>query len=270
MPEHPGIFYSNQAAENMRPANGLHPELELDVLRSADTLAPQAARIAHARNTSLTKDGDPSHSALSDEAREQITNLVQRVFLFPKSGAPRHVVFSNVDDGPGSRELCLYAGQLLASQISGSLCLVDATLGASSSGSGELKKRIPDGFSTARAAKDFAVRTADANLWLLPAESLGLEGTAKLPSAPTRARVAELKQEFDYVLINAPPLTRSATAALLGQMADGLILIVEAHSTRRETARAAKATLDRAGVKLLGAILNNHISSIPRALRRKL
>jgi protein-tyrosine kinase len=53
-------------------------------------------------------------------------------------------------------------------------------------------------------------------------------------------------------------------------MADGVILVVEANSTRREMARTAKETFDDANVKLLGAILNNRTFPIPEALYRKL
>jgi succinoglycan biosynthesis transport protein ExoP len=80
----------------------------------------------------------------------------------------------------------------------------------------------------------------------------------------------ELREEFDYVLIDAPPLSSCSDAVLLGQMTDGVILVVEANSTRRETARTAKETFEGANVKLLGAILNNRTFPIPEVLYRKL
>jgi Mrp family chromosome partitioning ATPase len=80
----------------------------------------------------------------------------------------------------------------------------------------------------------------------------------------------ELSKEFDYVLIDAPPVSSYADAVLLGQMADGVILVVEANSTRRGTARMVKETFEGAKVRLLGAILNNRTFPIPEALYRKL
>jgi len=57
---------------------------------------------------------------------------------------------------------------------------------------------------------------------------------------------------------------------LLGQIADGVILILESMVTRRETARTAKENLAAANVKILGAVLNNHTFSIPETLYRRL
>ena len=57
---------------------------------------------------------------------------------------------------------------------------------------------------------------------------------------------------------------------LLGQIADGVILVLESMVTRRETARTIKENLAAANVKILGAILNNHTFSIPESLYRRL
>jgi protein-tyrosine kinase len=53
-------------------------------------------------------------------------------------------------------------------------------------------------------------------------------------------------------------------------MADGVILILEAHATRRESARRAKESLQAAGVKILGAVLNKRTYPIPEALYKRL
>jgi Mrp family chromosome partitioning ATPase len=45
---------------------------------------------------------------------------------------------------------------------------------------------------------------------------------------------------------------------------------VQANSTRRETARKAKESLESAKVKLLGAVLNKRTFPIPEALYRKI
>jgi len=62
----------------------------------------------------------------------------------------------------------------------------------------------------------------------------------------------------------------STLARFLGQIADGVILILESNLTRRETARAVKENLAAANVKILGAVLNNHTFSIPETLYKKL
>src|ERR1017187_2229854 len=63
---------------------------------------------------------------LGGSALEETVKFVHRVFVFPNSHAPRVVVFSSVDQVSGSNEICSRAGQVLATQVSGSVCLVDA------------------------------------------------------------------------------------------------------------------------------------------------
>jgi len=80
----------------------------------------------------------------------------------------------------------------------------------------------------------------------------------------------ELRSEFDYVLVDVPPIIQYADATLLGQLADGIVLILEANSTRRETMRKAKESLEAASLRLLGAVLNKRTFPIPEFLYRKL
>jgi len=205
-------------------------------------------------------------------ARDEVVKLVQRVFVFPSPDSARLVVFAGVDTGRGSSEICFCAGEVLAAQTSGSVCLVDANqrtpllhdlLGIGRS------PGLTEALVNPDPIKDFAVAITGGNLWLVPPGAPVLEAPGLFPSDRFCSRMTELREEFDYVLIDAPPVSSCTDALLLGQKSDGVILIVEANSTRRETARAAREAFQAANVKLLGAILNNRTFPIPEALYRK-
>jgi Mrp family chromosome partitioning ATPase len=68
------------------------------------------------------------------------------------------------------------------------------------------------------------------------------------------------------VLIDAPGTIVCGDAAILGQVADAAVLVIEANSTRRLSARKAKEALDAAGVRLLGTVLHNRSFPIPETL----
>jgi Mrp family chromosome partitioning ATPase len=53
-------------------------------------------------------------------------------------------------------------------------------------------------------------------------------------------------------------------------LADGLVLVIEANITRRETAQKIKQDLELVGVCLVGAVLNNRTFPIPDSLYRHL
>jgi len=83
-------------------------------------------------------------------------------------------------------------------------------------------------------------------------------------------RLTELRQEFDHVLIDIPPVNLFAEGATLGRMSDGVILVLKAHSSRREVAQKVVQELKAAKVQLLGAILNGRRFPIPTALYQRL
>jgi Mrp family chromosome partitioning ATPase len=82
--------------------------------------------------------------------------------------------------------------------------------------------------------------------------------------------LAELRAEFDFVIIDAPPLTRYADAIALGQVSDGLILVLEADSTRKKAAQMAVANLRSSNVQILGAVLNKRTFPIPENIYKRL
>ena len=75
---------------------------------------------------------------------------------------------------------------------------------------------------------------------------------------------------FDYILFAAPPIARFADALLLGRATDGVVLLVHAESTERTALSRARNQLDRAGVHILGAVLDGVRHELPPTLRRYL
>jgi receptor protein-tyrosine kinase len=85
-----------------------------------------------------------------------------------------------------------------------------------------------------------------------------------------RACIAQLRARFDYVLIDAPILGNYPDVMSLGILADGVILVLQAHSTRREVACRVKHELEASGVQVLGAVLNDRTFPIPEGVYLRL
>ena len=117
--------------------------------------------------------------------------------------------------------------------------------------------------------RDFVKPVYRDNLWLLSSGSLA-EGTHALNSEHLKTRFDELRKEFDYVLVDAPPLNQYADASVLGQIADGMVLVLEANSTRRESALKAIEALRSVQIDILGAVLNKRTFPIPESVYRRL
>jgi capsular exopolysaccharide synthesis family protein len=199
--------------------------------------------------------------------------LVQRLFLLPGAEAPRMVVFCAVETGDGSSWICVRAGDTLASQVKASVCVVDANFHAPFLHEyfrRDNSKGLADAILEPGPIRNYAHQLDGGNLWLITCGSRPTDPHTLLNSDRLQPRLAELKAEFDYVLIDAPPMNLYTDAALLGRLADGVVLVVQANSTYRQVARKAKESLDSAKVRLLGTVLNKRTFPVPESLYRKL
>jgi Mrp family chromosome partitioning ATPase len=103
--------------------------------------------------------------------------------------------------------------------------------------------------------------------------SSGSSTEAALPLLTTdrmRQRISELRSIADYVLIDASAMNTSNDASVLAAAADGLVLVLKANSSRRETLKKEVHDLQAANVRVLGAVLNQRTFPIPESIYNRL
>jgi Mrp family chromosome partitioning ATPase len=208
-------------------------------------------------------------SHASDAGCEEILRLIQRIFLSANGSAPRQVVLCGVDDENGSSSVCARVGRTLAANSSRPVCLVDANV-RSPRLSSMFGVEGTNPFSGPSAPLREKCVKVGGNLWLAGPNILSDNSRVLLPPVQLKERLGLLRDEFEYMLIDAPGTSVCGDAQLLGMVADAAILVIEASSTRRLTALKAKETLDAAGVRLLGTVLHNRSFPIPSGLYRNL
>jgi capsular exopolysaccharide synthesis family protein len=81
-----------------------------------------------------------------------------------------------------------------------------------------------------------------------PAELLGSERFKKL--------IESLPAQFDWVLIDSPPVMAVTDASVVAHLVTGIIFVVGAEMTSRQLARHALEQLEAVGGKFAGAVLN--------------
>lgn len=207
---------------------------------------------------------------LESFAEEQIRGLVRQVFLPGWPRPCRQVVFSPVDQGADIAPICMQVGRALADEGSGVVCVVDACTDR-----GEEDAQWTDQLTAVGGEKRFGTlrdlsQQLSASLWFMP-RNVFLAGNDNGFSAPwLRARLAELRLEFDYAVLQAPAAGTGSEAALLGATCDGLVLVLQANATRRAAAQRVKDTLHSANARLLGTVLSERTFPIPRAIYKRL
>jgi Mrp family chromosome partitioning ATPase len=66
----------------------------------------------------------------------------------------------------------------------------------------------------------------------------------------------ELRQRFEHVVVDSPPLLLMTDATILSTLVDGVVLVVEGGVTARGAVFRARKILESAGGKILGTVVN--------------
>ena len=105
-----------------------------------------------------------------------------------------------------------------------------------------------------KAIEDCVQRLGESGPWILPAGSVGDNPVGLSKMHQLADLVAELKEKFDYVIIDAPPVLPLADMQVLASMGDLLAYVVKASMTGRDVVqKALKALGENANI---GIILN--------------
>jgi capsular exopolysaccharide synthesis family protein len=199
--------------------------------------------------------------------------LVQQVFLQSGQESPRLVVFAAVDHGNGCSQIAASVAASLAGTGLGSVCLVEANfrspalptmLGTTN------YHGLADALLEQGGIRSFIKPVCNDRLWLLSSGPVAADSASLLSSESMRVRAEELRAEFDFVIVDAPPMTRYADAIAVGKLSDGAVLVLEAGSTRREAARKAVQTLRYSRIPVLGAVLNKRTFPIPERIYNRI
>lgn len=119
---------------------------------------------------------------------------------------------------------------------------------------------LVDSASGRAAPEALATRLEDLNISVIPAgetlsQAIDLDVVDNL--------LARLRSQFDFIVVDGPPVNSYADASVLATKVDGVILVVEADQTPVVEAENAKRQLGKVGARILGVVLNRRRSYIP-------
>jgi succinoglycan biosynthesis transport protein ExoP len=94
-------------------------------------------------------------------------------------------------------------------------------------------------------------------LWFIPAGPTP-PNPAELVGSKRMNEIMELaREEFDFVILDSPPVTPVSDALVLARASDGVVLVVKGQDTPRDVVRRARDQLALTGAHLLGTVVNN-------------
>ncbi len=98
----------------------------------------------------------------------------------------------------------------------------------------------------------------DVNISALVAGTIPPNPSELLSSEAMSELVETLKEHYDYVIIDAPPVSVVTDAAIIGNLVDGALLVIRSKYAPLDSVKLAQKKLDEVGVKIFGTVITRY------------
>ena len=98
------------------------------------------------------------------------------------------------------------------------------------------------------------------NLHVLTAGVLPPNPAEMLSSDKMKNLIEDLKDIYDYIFIDTPPIGLVTDAGILSSFVDGVVLVVKSEAVEKKYLEDTKKKLDAVDARILGAVLNSYKS----------
>lgn len=116
---------------------------------------------------------------------------------------------------------------------------------------------LTDYLTTGADYHEFVQHVSDADLDILTGGAPVTNAGELISGRPMQELLQAVRDEYDYVFVNTPPVLASADAISISSKADGVILVIASGKNEAKLINKAKVTLEQTGATLLGCILIN-------------
>lgn len=107
-----------------------------------------------------------------------------------------------------------------------------------------------------KADLDSVIHRYNKNLFLLTVGKIPPNPSEMLSSKAMSYLLEYLKDNFDYIILDTPPLKVVTDSQILSAKVDGTILVVRAEKTKRESVKNAVDLLKNVNANIIGMVLN--------------
>lgn len=100
-------------------------------------------------------------------------------------------------------------------------------------------------------------KVRDLPLWIVDPGTIPPNPSELLSSMRMKLFVAEASEQYDYIIIDTPPINTVADAQIISTFVDGVLIVAKSGSTTSDELNAAADAVERAGGNLCGIVLND-------------
>jgi hypothetical protein len=215
---------------------------------------------------------EPIRVAAPGELEECLLSVYRRLESLLEGKSSRLVAFAGLPNAEDSSRLVNLLARAVAYRLFKKVLLVSAELkpGADIVLSGERLREMGRNPHRDSSLEDAPPNLRDPVLVTRRLSALEL-ALPFMQNAPDKNDpIEEWRENFDLIILDAPPLGTSPSTDILCSMTDGVVLVVEAGKARWHSARHAMEQIEGLDGKVIGAILNKQRHYIPDFLYRRL
>ena len=104
---------------------------------------------------------------------------------------------------------------------------------------------------------DAIKKTGVENLYAITSGPVPPNPSELLGSKKMKKVLEELKEKFDMIILDSPPIIAVTDPVVIGQEVDGMVMVIRSGRTTRDIAEKAKNNAEYVHIKLLGVVLND-------------
>ena len=179
-------------------------------------------------------------------AAEQYRVAAARVQLLNTNASSRVVAVTSATKGEGKTTTVINLGFTLARDFGKRVLLLDCDFvfpELQHFSETPAKYGLVDCFRDNIPVEEAMTSFTDIPCWIMPAGEFGHGSTELLKTGPLERVLSQLREKFDYILINAPPILPVATMNVLERHTDLLLLVVRANMTSQQVVKRALDSL---------------------------
>lgn len=196
---------------------------------------------------------EPGNST-SEAYRTLRTNLLYALVDNP----PKVIVLSSPGPGEGKSTTCANLGVVLT-QADKRVLIIDCDL---------RKPAMHKIFECRNLHGIVSVLIGERSLqdtWYEPLPRLKVLTAGPIPPNPAEmvsshrfaAIIDQVEQDFDYILIDTPPIGLVSDPVILATQGEGVLLVLDAQNTRKGAVKQSMKSLEAVGANVIGTVMNN-------------
>ena len=179
-------------------------------------------------------------------AAEQYRVGAARLQLLNAHAGPTVVAVTSSVKGEGKTTTVINLGYTLARDFGKRVLLLDCDFvfpELSYFSETQPKFGLVDCFRSNTPVEEAMASFTEAPCWIMPAGKIGPDSTELLKTGPLERVLTQLREKFDYIFVNAPPILPVATMNVLERHTDFLLLVVRANLTSQQDVKRALDSL---------------------------